>query len=218
MAIAMTDHPANMRHDYRLGHLTEADAAADPFSQFRFWFAEAVAANVPEVNAMTLASVDSGGQPSARIVLLKGFDDQGFVFFTNYLSRKGQELSANPKASLLFFWPGLERQVRIDGTVSMTSRSESETYFHTRPLASQISALASKQSRVIPSRAALEQLAADLTQSLAGKPIPLPDYWGGYRLDPSAIEFWQGRESRLHDRLLYIRTDSKGWKIERLSP
>jgi pyridoxamine 5'-phosphate oxidase len=213
----MPNEPAAMRHDYRLGVLIEADAAPDPVAQFRRWFDDAIAAAVPEANAMTLATVDPIGQPAARIVLLKGFDERGFVFFTNYLSRKGQELSANPKASLLFFWPALERQVRIDGTVEPTSRSESEAYFHTRPVASQIGALASQQSRVIPNRAGLEQRAADLAKQLAGKTIPTPDYWGGYRLTPSAVEFWQGRESRLHDRLLYTRSGDR-WKIDRLSP
>jgi pyridoxamine 5'-phosphate oxidase len=214
----MSLDPAAIRRDYRLGLLTEADTAADPIAQFSRWFDDAIKAAVPEPNAMTLATVDSAGQPSARIVLLKGFDERGFVFFTNYLSRKGQELSANPKAGLLFFWPALERQIRIDGEVSMTSRQESEVYFHTRPLSSQIGALASQQSRVITSRATLDQLAADLTRELAGKPIPVPDYWGGYRLAPTAVEFWQGRESRLHDRLLYTRAGVDGWKIERLSP
>jgi pyridoxamine 5'-phosphate oxidase len=213
----MSLDPSAIRHDYRLGLLTEADAAADPIAQFSRWFDDAIEAAVPEPTAMTLATVDAAGQPTARIVLLKGFDERGFVFFTNYLSRKGQELSANPKAGLLFFWPALERQVRIDGEVSRTTRQESEVYFHARPVSSQIGALASQQSRVIPSRAILDQLAADLSRQFAGKPVPLPDYWGGFRLAPSAIEFWQGRESRLHDRLLYTRAGS-GWKIDRLSP
>lgn len=209
--------PANLRSEYTSGELLESNAAPDAIDQFRRWFADALAANVPEPNAMTLATVDSAGQPSARIVLLKGFDAQGFVFFTNQQSRKGRELAATPRACLVFFWQPLERQVRIEGSVETVARAQTETYFHSRPLASQIGALVSRQSEPMSSRSELEQRTAELLEQYAGREIPVPEFWGGYRVVPESIEFWQGRRSRLHDRLLYTRS-AQGWSLRRLWP
>jgi pyridoxamine 5'-phosphate oxidase len=207
---------ADMRQSYEKNTLLEAHAAASPFKQFDIWFNEAVTAKVPEPTAMTLATANAEGHPSARIVLLKGFDDTGFVFFTNYLSRKGQEIAAQPWASLLFFWQSLERQVRIDGQIHKISDVESDAYFHSRPLGSRIGAIASAQSQPI-SIEALQQQFAD-TQVLHGETPPRPRHWGGYCLVPTAFEFWQGRPSRLHDRLQYKPDGSGVWHIERLSP
>ncbi len=207
---------ADMRQSYEKNTLLEANAAASPFKQFDLWFNEAVATQVPEPTAMTLATANAEGHPSARIVLLKGFDDAGFVFFTNYLSRKGQELATQPWASLLFFWQSLERQVRIDGQIHKISDAESDTYFHSRPLGSRIGAWASAQSQPI-SIEALQQQVVD-TQTLYGETPPRPAHWGGYCLVPTAFEFWQGRPSRLHDRLQYKPDGNGTWHIERLSP
>jgi pyridoxamine 5'-phosphate oxidase len=209
---------AELRKNYSLGSLDVADAERNPFRQFDAWFAQAVDAKLPEPNTMTLATVDSRGRPSARIVLIKGVDERGFVFFTNYESRKGRELADNPHASLLFYWIELERQVRIEGTVVKTSPAESDQYFESRPLGSRIGAWASEQSQAIESRAVLEAREKEISEKYGEHP-PRPPHWGGYRLIPDAIEFWQGRPSRLHDRLLYTRAVEGGdWQITRLSP
>jgi pyridoxamine 5'-phosphate oxidase len=209
---------ADLRENYAKGGLNEEDLAASPFAQFERWFSDARAASLKEPNAMTLATATPDGHPSARIVLLKGMDSRGFVFYTNYESQKGRELEANPHAALVFYWPELERQVRISGVVARVSREESRLYFHSRPVGSQIGALASKQSETIPSREPLQARMAALEAEFAGKTVPLPDSWGGYRLKAESIEFWQGRPSRLHDRLRYVLQADKSWKIDRLSP
>jgi pyridoxamine 5'-phosphate oxidase len=210
--------PQDLRVDYSRGTLVESAALADPIAQFQRWFDEARAAGVPEANAMTLATVDASGRPSARVVLLKGLDARGFSFFTNYESRKAREMAANPRAALCFYWQPLERQVRVEGTVETTSREESEVYFRTRPLEAQIGAWVSRQSEVIASRQELERRQAELVAKFAGAPVPLPDFWGGYRVVPESVEFWQGRPGRLHDRLRYERSPGDAWVIRRLSP
>ena len=196
--------------------LAEADALADPFAQFERWFQDALAAKLPLANAMTLATVTSAGTPDARIVLLKGVDGGGFVFYTSYGSRKGGQLAAHPEACLVFFWTELERQVRIEGHVQKVSTAESDAYFATRPVGARLSARASTQSEVVSSRAFLESQVLKVKNQFGQNP-PRPEHWGGYRVIPQRIEFWQGRENRLHDRLLYLRTDTR-WKIERLAP
>ncbi|MGR3909341.1 pyridoxamine 5'-phosphate oxidase [Burkholderia sp. SR8] len=210
---------ADLRINYSRASLDEADAAPDPFAQFDRWFKEALAAKLPEPNTMTLATVGADGRPSARIVLIKGVDERGFVFFTNYESRKGRDLAAHPHAALLFYWIELERQVRIEGRIEKTSADESDRYFASRPLGSRIGAWASEQSAVIDSRATLEAREQAVAERYGENP-PRPPHWGGYRVVPDAIEFWQGRPSRLHDRLLYTRDASaaSGWSISRLSP
>ncbi|QVN18075.1 pyridoxamine 5'-phosphate oxidase [Burkholderia pyrrocinia] len=210
---------ADLRINYSRASLDEADAAHDPFVQFDRWFKEALAAQLPEPNTMTLATVGADGRPSARIVLVKGVDERGFVFFTNYESRKGRDLAAHPQAALLFYWIELERQVRIEGRIEKTSAEESDRYFASRPLGSRIGAWASEQSAVIDSRATLEAREKAVSERYGDTP-PRPPHWGGYRLVPDSIEFWQGRPSRLHDRLLYTRDaeTSQGWTISRLSP
>ncbi|WP_322022206.1 pyridoxamine 5'-phosphate oxidase [Burkholderia sp. BCC1977] len=210
---------ADLRINYSRASLDEADAAPDPFAQFDRWFKEALAAKLPEPNTMTLATVGDDGRPSARIVLIKGVDERGFVFFTNYESRKGRDLAAHPHAALLFYWIELERQVRIEGRIEKTSADESDRYFASRPLGSRIGAWASEQSAVIDSRATLEAREKDVAERYGENP-PRPPHWGGYRVVPDAIEFWQGRPSRLHDRLLYTRdaAAAPGWTISRLSP
>jgi pyridoxamine 5'-phosphate oxidase len=210
---------ADIRREYHHAALTEADVDADPVRQFERWLADAIRAELPEPTAMTLATADATGRPSARIVLLKGAGAEGFVFYTNYASRKGDELAARPDAALLFHWVELERQVRIEGRVAKVSATESDAYFATRPLLSRLGAWASPQSQVIADRAWLEREFA-LAQQRAttnGPDVPRPAHWGGYRLAPTAMEFWQGRRSRLHDRILY-RRDSARWRIERLAP
>jgi len=206
-----------MRREYTREALTEADVDADPVVQFGRWFEQAEAAGLLEPHAMTLATATPDGRPSARMVLLRGFDERGFCFYTNYESRKGVELAANPRAALVFWWAELERQVRIEGRVERTSRAESEAYFHSRPPGSQLSAAASPQSRVITDRAVLERRVAELATDAPDGPVPLPDFWGGYRLTHEVVEFWQGRPNRLHDRLRYRRADAT-WKLERLAP
>jgi pyridoxamine 5'-phosphate oxidase len=212
-----TDDLARVRKEYSRHSLNESDVDLNPFIQFNVWFQQASAAQLPEPNAMVLATSTQDGKPSARVVLLKEYNERGFVFFTNYEGRKSSELLKNPHAALLFFWAELERQVRIEGVVEKTSRQESEEYFKTRPLASRLGAWASKQSSVIPSRSDLEQKVSDLKERFAGQEIPLPPFWGGFRLQPEAFEFWQGRESRLHDRIRYT-LEGGVWAIERLSP
>ena len=209
---------ADLRREYASRALTEDGALADPIEQFSLWFGEALKSELLDVNAMTLATASRDREPSARTVLLKGFDETGFVFFTNYDSAKARDLDDNPRASLLIYWAELERQVRINGSVTRTSREESETYFHTRPFESQVGAWASEQSRPLPARDALEARYAELLATHTGAVVPLPPFWGGYRVKPDAIEFWQGRKSRLHDRLLYTRQPDGGWARTRLAP
>jgi pyridoxamine 5'-phosphate oxidase len=207
---------ADLRKNYTLGSLDAADVDPDPIRQFNIWMKQALDAKLPEPNAMTVATVDADGRPAARILLIKGVDERGFVFYTNYESRKGHELAANPHASLLFFWIELERQIRIDGKVEKVSDAESDAYFHSRPLGSRIGAWVSEQSTVIGSRAELEAREQEVIAKYGENP-PRPPHWGGYRLVPDAVEFWQGRPSRLHDRIRYTR-DSAGWRIERVAP
>ena len=210
---------ADLRQNYTRAGLSEADVDADPIKQFGVWFQQALDADLIEPNAMTLATATPDGKPTARIVLLKGVNQGGFIFYTNYESQKGQQLIANPYASLVFFWDKLERQVRIEGEVEKLPTKESEAYFHSRPKASQLGAWASAQSRVIPNRQVLEQQLADLETKYKGDAtVPLPEHWGGFRVIPNRIEFWQGRPSRLHDRLVYELKVDGSWQINRLSP
>jgi len=216
--IAMTTLDlAALRRDYALATLEERDVDPDPIRQFERWFADAAAARVPEPNAMTLSTATRDGVPSARIVLLKGVDANGFAFYTDYRSRKGAELAENPLAALTFLWKEIERQVRITGSVSRVSVEESEAYFRTRPPGSRLGAWASHQSAVLASREELEARVQDVAGRFPDGDVPLPPHWGGFRVTPDEIEFWQGRPSRLHDRLLY-RGGEGGWEISRLSP
>ena len=209
---------ADIRREYARARLDETHVSPDPVVEFDRWFTQAREAKALEPNAMTLATATREGAPSARIVLLKGYDERGFVFFTDYRSRKGTELEQNPQASLVFFWPELERQVRIIGTVERTSAQESEEYFRTRPRGSRLGAWVSHQSRVIPSRAPLESGLREVKERFPTDDVPLPPHWGGYRLRPEEVEFWQGREDRLHDRIRYLRKKGGGWQLQRLSP
>jgi pyridoxamine 5'-phosphate oxidase len=208
----------NLRKDYSAATLTEKEVKQDPINQFDKWFNDAIAADVLEANAMTLATATINGHPSARIVLLKGFNKDGFMFYTNYLSRKGKEMVKNPLVSAVFFWGELERQVRIEGTIEKLSREQSEAYFHSRPKASQLGAVASAQSQEIDGRKGLEARMAQLEAEYMDKEVPKPSYWGGYIIKPRLVEFWQGRRSRLHDRIVYKKIDNKNWKIVRLAP
>jgi pyridoxamine 5'-phosphate oxidase len=232
---------ADLRREYGVGGLSRSDLAADPVAQFNQWFGQASGAHSggrlrkigialyklwqvvlgrepADTNAMSLATANEAGQPSARVVLLKGVDERGFIFYTNYHSRKGQELMENANAAVIFYWPELERQVCMSGTVSKLSRAESETYFKSRPKGSRIAAWASNQSEVVTNRGALEEKWRQLAEKFPTDDVPLPPYWGGYVLSPTRIEFWQGRPNRLHDRFCYTKQPANTWKIERLAP
>jgi len=208
---------AAIRTDYKLRSLHESDVANEPFGQFSRWWEEATASDIYEVNAMTLATVSPDGTPSARIVLLKGYDESGFVFYTNYRSHKAADMEANNKVALLFFWKELERQVRIEGIIEKVEAAQSDEYFNSRPEGSKIGAWASPQSTVIASREVIEENVTELEKSFAGKKIDRPPHWGGYVVKPTLVEFWQGRPSRLHDRIQYVLRNNE-WLIERLAP
>jgi pyridoxamine 5'-phosphate oxidase len=225
----MSNEIADIRKDYKLASLEEADVAGNPIDQFTRWWNEAVASQIDEVNAMTIATANAAGVPAARIVLLKGYNPNGFIFFTNYESDKGKNLAQNPHAALVFFWKELERQIRIEGTVEKVSAEESDRYFNSRPASSRIGAWASPQSAVIENRMVIEQNVERYSSIFANDSIERPDHWGGYIVKPTSIEFWQGRSSRLHDRIKYTlqnsaynaATDTRtdlNWKIERLAP
>ncbi len=215
----MTNSIADIRKDYKLKSFDESDAAVNPFDQFTKWWDEAVSAEIDEVNAMTLATVGLDNKPTARIVLLKGYTKEGFVFFTNYNSSKGKQIANSQHVALLFFWKELERQIRIEGIAEKISAEESDTYFKSRPGGSKIGAWASPQSQVIPNRSILEKNTEDLTSKYPDDNlVPRPENWGGYIVKPTSMEFWQGRSSRLHDRLQYALTEESNWKRERLAP
>ena len=210
---------AGLRREYETQGLRRAEMHPDPIEQFATWFSTAVNSALPDANAISLATATPDGQPSARIVLLKGFDQRGFVFFTNYESGKGRELEANPKAAFAIYWVQLERQIRVAGRVEKTSRAESQTYFHSRPRGSQLGAWVSRQSEVIDARRILDARLAQMTERFAdSEQIELPPHWGGYRVVPAMIEFWQGRANRLHDRFRYNRTPDNSWVLDRLAP
>jgi pyridoxamine 5'-phosphate oxidase len=209
---------AGLRREYETEGLRRADLHPDPIEQFTTWFSTAVNTGLPDANAIALATATPDGKPSVRIVLLKGFDQRGFVFFTNYQSDKGRELVANSQAAFVIYWVQLERQIRVAGRVEKTSRAESQVYFHSRPRGSQLGAWVSHQSEVIDARRILEARLAEMTERFAGVEIELPPHWGGYRIVPEALEFWQGRANRLHDRFRYIRQPDGSWTIDRLAP
>ncbi len=206
------------REQFTRGELHEAQVAADPITQFRRWFDQALAAALPHAEAMTLATASADGRPSARIVYLRDYDERGFVFYTNYDSHKGRELADNPRAALVFFWEALERQVRVEGDVERVAAAESDAYFAARPRGNCLGAWASPQSQVLADRAALERSVREVTERFADQPVPRPPFWGGYRVRPERVEFWQGRLNRLHDRLCYRRAPQGIWVVERLAP
>jgi pyridoxamine 5'-phosphate oxidase len=214
----MNNQIAGIRRDYQMKSLQENDVAPDPFEQFSKWWDEAIKSELDEVNAMTLATASATGMPSARIVLLKSYSADGFVFFTNYNSNKGKEIEENPYACLVFFWKELERQIRISGTIEKVSEAESDEYFFSRPVGSRIGAWASPQSSIIPSRETIEMNLTKYEQQFAGGEITRPPHWGGYIVKPTVVEFWQGRSNRLHDRIQYLKQQEGMWKIERLAP
>lgn len=207
-----------LRYEHIGEGLRRSDLDPDPIKQFANWFTAAIEAGVRDVNAMSLATAGRDAKPSVRIVLVKAFDQDGFVFFSNYESEKGKQLEANPCAALAFYWFELDRQIRISGKVKKTSRKESQTYFHSRPVGSQLSAWASRQSEAIDARRVLDARMAEMTERFQNKPVPLPPHWGGYRLKPDMMEFWQGRPNRLHDRFRYTRQADGTWLIDRLAP
>jgi pyridoxamine 5'-phosphate oxidase len=209
---------ADLRLDYKKSFLLEADALSHPIDMFATWWQAVIDAKIEEPNAMVLGTVDEAQFPQTRVVLLKSFDANGFVFFTNYSSNKGKQISASPKVCLLFFWKELERQVRICGTIKKINVADSQAYFKSRPVGSQLGAVASKQSSVLANRAELDDAYNNLQQQYTEENIPMPEHWGGYVVEPVSIEFWQGRSSRLHDRLLYTQTTENNWQIDRLSP
>ena len=210
--------PAASRYEHIGKGLRRSDLNPDPIKQFANWFTTAIETGIGDVNAMSLATAGQDAKPSVRIVLLKSFDEDGFVFFTNYESEKGKQLEANPYAALGFYWIELDRQIRISGKVDKTSREESQTYFHSRPVGSQLSAWASRQSAVLDGRRVLDARMEEMNERFADKRVPLPPHWGGYRLKPDNMEFWQGRSNRLHDRFRYTRQSDGSWLIERLAP
>ena len=207
---------SDIRKSYEAGALDENKVKLDPIEQFRIWLDEALATSLREPTAMTLATASAAGQPSSRLVLLKGLDERGFIFYSNYASRKGRELAENPQAALSFYWDALERQVRVEGRVSKVSRETSKAYFESRPYGSRLGALASPQSEVVESREVLQEKLEALEEKYP-EDVPLPEDWGGYALEPDRIEFWQGRPNRLHDRLRYVK-EGEGWRVERLAP
>lgn len=209
---------ADLRKEYTFRGLSETDVYPNPFEQFRVWFDQALAAQLPEPNAMTIATATADGKPSARMVLLKDFDERGFVFYTNYESHKGQQLVANPWGAIVFWWAELERQVRIEGRVEKVPPEESDEYFNSRPKGSQLGAWASYQSQVVENREVLERRLEQLKEEYESKDVPRPPHWGGFRVVPQEIEFWQGRPNRLHDRLVYRCDEDGAWSIQRLSP
>ncbi len=209
---------ASLRNEYAALGLRRAELDPDPIRQFAAWFSAAATAGIRDVNAMSLATATRDGQPSVRVVLLKGFDERGFVFFTNYASEKGVQMETNPHVSLALYWVQLERQIRINGVVEHTSREESAAYFHSRPRGSQLGAWASRQSEVVDARRVLDARLTEMEERFAGSEVELPPHWGGYRVQPRQIEFWQGRPNRLHDRFRYNREPDGGWSIWRLAP
>ncbi|HPI53509.1 MAG TPA: pyridoxamine 5'-phosphate oxidase [Chitinophagaceae bacterium] len=214
----MKTNLADLRKEYALATLTEEDVAKNPFQQFEHWFQQILDIEVDDANAMTLCTVDESGQPQGRIVLLKGLEEGKFVFFTNYKSHKGSEIEAHPAVSLVFYWKELQRQVRIQGSIQKISAQASADYFHSRPVESQLGAWASHQSQPLASREELQARFEELQRTYTGKEVPCPEHWGGYAVEAQKIEFWQGRESRMHDRIVYTRLANNDWQIQRLNP